>query len=360
MNANLIDIYVSEIGRRLPRRTRADIEAEIRSVLQDMLEERSQKFGKPVDEEMTLEVLKAYGVPEKVAATYQGERFLIGPRLYPIFILVLKIVLIVTGVLAAIGLGIALSQTVGNPQIGIETTIKALANFGAAFMTALGNIVLIFAVLEWALFRAGGRLDLKGLPKEKEWDPRTLTKVSMPNQIRMGDMIAEIVGCFAAIVIFNFYPQIIGFTPSLNAVVGSGNWAIGFGNTIFIPLLSESFFYFVPYLTLVWVLTIILDIVLLRMGYWNAVTRVVLTGLKVVNIVIAAVMLGAPSLLAVTTASLTAAMGDAQAAGILMTLLSQVVRVALWITIIGNSIEIIRTVSRLVSINILPQVTRKS
>jgi len=45
MNTNLIDNYVSEVGRRLPRKTRSDIEAEIRSILQDMLDERSQKTG---------------------------------------------------------------------------------------------------------------------------------------------------------------------------------------------------------------------------------------------------------------------------------------------------------------------------
>ena len=78
-------------------------------------------------------------------------------------------------------------------------------------MTALGNIVLIFAILEWALFRAGAKVDFKGLPKEKEWDPRSLIKVSPSNQVKMGETIVEIVGCFAAIVIFNFYPQIIGF-----------------------------------------------------------------------------------------------------------------------------------------------------
>ena len=54
MSTNLIDTYVSEVGRRLPEKTRSDIQAEIRSILQDMLEERSQKTGKPVDEEMTL------------------------------------------------------------------------------------------------------------------------------------------------------------------------------------------------------------------------------------------------------------------------------------------------------------------
>jgi hypothetical protein len=347
MSTNLIDTYVSEVGRRLPKKTRADIEAEIRSILQDMREERSQKTGKPVDEEMTLEVLKAYGAPEKVAATYLGDRYLIGPRLYPIFLIVLRIVLIVIGILAAIGLGIALYQTTFVPMNTFMIIVKAIADFIGSAFTALGNVVIIFAIVEWALYRAGEKLDIKGLPKEKEWDPRSLTKLSPPNQIKMGETIVEIVGCFVAIVIFNFYPQIIGFTPSLNGVVASGNWAVGFGNLTFVPLLSEAFFYFVPYLTLVWALTIILDIVLLRMGHWNVVTRISLIGLKIVNIIIVAAMLAVPSLLAVTSASLTTALGDAEGARILMNLLSQIVRVALWITIVGNSVEIIRAVYRL-------------
>jgi hypothetical protein len=360
MSTNLIDTYVSEVGRRLPRKMRSDIEAEIRSILQDMLEERSQKTGKTVDEEMTLEVLKAYGAPEKVAASYQGERYLIGPHLYPTFLLVLRIVLIVVGVLAAIGLGIALSHSIGSFQDATRTIFKAITDFGTSIIIALGNIVLIFAILEWILFRAGEKVEIKGLPVEKEWDPRSLTKLSAPDQVRMGETIVEIVGCFAAIVIFNFYPQIIGFTPSLNGVVGSGNWAAAFGNLTFVPLLSEAFFAFVPYLTLVWALTILLDIVLLRMGHWSVWTRLSLIVLKIANIIIAAAMLAVPSLLAVTAPSLATALGDAEGASILMTLLSQVVRVALWLTIIGNGIEIIKAVVRLISNNPVPVNAGKS
>jgi hypothetical protein len=360
MSTNLIDSYVSEIGRRLPKKMRSDIEAEIRSTLQDMLEERSQKTDKPVDEEMTLQVLKEYGSPEKVAATYQGERYLIGPRLYPIFLIVLRIVLIVLGILAAVALGIAIYQTTLAPLNAFETIVKAIANFAASSMTVLGNIVLIFAILEWALYRAGAKVDLKGLPKEKEWDPRSLTKISSPNQVKMGETIVEIVGCFAAIVIFNFYPQIIGFTPSLNGLVGSGTWAVGFGNLNFVPLLSGAFFYFVPYLTLVWLLTIILDIGLLRTGHWNALARISLIGLRVINIIIAAAMLAGSSLLAVTNASLTSAIGDAEVAHTLMIMLNGAVQFALWLSIVGNSIEIIRAVSRLATNNLRPLVTGKS
>lgn len=340
MNTNLIDNYVSEVGRRLPRKTHTDIEAEIRSILQDMLEERSQKTSKPVDEEMTLGVLKEYGAPEKVAATYLGDRYLIGPRLYPIFMLVLRIVLMVTGILAAIGLGIALSQTLGHYPA--KTIIKAIADFANSVMIALGNIVLIFAILEWALFRAGAKVDVKGLPKEKEWDPCALTKVSAPNQVRMGDTIVEIVGCFAAIVIFNFYPQIIGFSPSLNSLIETGNLS----TVIFVPLLSAAFFYYVPYLTMVWAATIILNIVLLRMGRWTILTRVFGAGLKIINILIAVAMLAGPSLIAVSTPALISALGDADAARILMSMLMIGVKVALWLAIIGGSIDVIRMIYR--------------
>jgi hypothetical protein len=353
MNTNYIDTYVSEVGRRLPGKTRADIEAEIRSILQDMLEERSQEAGKPVDDEMTLEVLKAYGAPDKVAATYLGERFLIGPRLYPIFMLVARIVLIVLGVLAAAGLGIALYQASQTPWDAFTIIFKAIANLIASVITALGNIVIIFAIIEWALFRAGVKADIKGMPKEKEWDPRSLARLSTPNRVKVGETIIEIVGCFVIIVIFNFYPQIIGFTSSLNGVAESG-WAIGFRNVTFIPLLSEAFFNFVPYLTLVWGLTILLDIVLLRLGQWNLVTHICLVGLKVVNIIIVAAMLGVPTLLAVTTATLTTALGDPQAAGTLMTLLTQIVKVALWITIFGNGIEIIKAITLMARNDLVP------
>jgi hypothetical protein len=345
MSTNLIDTYVSEVGRRLPGKTRTDIEAEIRSILQDMVDERSQKTGKPVDEEMTLQVLKEYGAPEKVAATYTGERYLIGPRLYPVFALVLRIVLLVIGTLAAIGLGIAVYQMFGHPQNAFETILKAIANFGTSVMTALGNIVLIFAIMEWALFRAGVKVDVKGLPQIKEWDPRVLTKVSTPNQVKMGETIVETVGCFAALVIFNFYPQIIGFTPSLNSVVENGTWS----SVTFIPLLSQAFFHYVPFLSIVWSMTIILNIVLLRMGYWTILTRVSTISLKVFGILIAFAMLAGPSLIAVNTPALVSALGDAEGARILMTLLTQGVRVALWITIIGGCIDLIRAVYRMVT-----------
>jgi hypothetical protein len=351
MNTNLIEIYVSEVGRRLPKKNRTDIEAEIRSILQDMLDERSQKSGKPVDEGMILEVLKVYGSPEKVAGTYFGDRYLIGPQLYPTFILVLRILITVFGILAAIGLGVAIYPIISNAQNTYETILRAIANLGVALFFAFGSIVFIFAILEWALFRAGVKVEIKGLPNEKEWNPHSLTKLSLPNQVKMGETILEILACFAAIVIFNFFPEVIGFGYGTG-----GTWYIGAGNWTFVPLLSKVFYYYVPYLTIVWVLTVILDIVLLRMGHWNITARIGLIGLKLTGILIAVLMLNGPSLLAITVGTLTAFLGNADWANSMMPILSQLVHLVLWLTIILGSLDVVRLSYRMVTGRHLPRV----
>ena len=80
---NLIDKYIAEVGKHLPRKNRADIEAEIRSTLEDILDERTMTDG-PADEATVMTLLKEYGSPREVAATYKPQQYLIGPRLFPI------------------------------------------------------------------------------------------------------------------------------------------------------------------------------------------------------------------------------------------------------------------------------------
>jgi len=346
---NLIEIYVSEVGRHLPPKTRADIEAEIRSALEDMLEERSRKAGHPVDDEMVFDVLKEYGNPEKVAAAYLPERYLIGPSLYPTFLILVKVILAVTGILAIIGLGIGLGQSAPNLQTGVDIFFKAVSNFFISALTSLASVVFIFAIIEWAVYNSGEKMDVKGLPVTKEWDPHSLTKNLPKNRIKLADTIAEIVFTFIAIFLFNFYPQAFRIGYSI-----SGNWYVGLGNWTSAPILSAAFFHYVPYLTAVWALTIILDIILLRLGYWNTVTRIFLIALKVINITIAAAMLAGPSLIALTANTLPANAVDAATIQTLMILLPQIVHVALWIGILGNCIEIIRAFSNMISNRPLP------
>ena len=70
---NLIDRYITEVGKHLPRKNRQDIQRELRSTLEDMLADRSEASGQPVDEAMTIALLKEYGSPQKVAASYTAQ-----------------------------------------------------------------------------------------------------------------------------------------------------------------------------------------------------------------------------------------------------------------------------------------------
>jgi hypothetical protein len=341
---NLIDAYVSEIGRHLPTKTRTDIEAEIRSALEDMLEERSQKAGRPADDEMIYEILKEYGDPEKVAASYLPERYLIGPTVFPIFLALVKVILVILSIIALVGLGIDLGQSASNIQTGLQIVGKALGNLFTSILTSIASLVFILGIIEWALRDSGERINVKGLPRKKDWDPHLLNKISPPNRIKLGDTIAEIVFTFFAIFLFNFYPQIFSLGYST-----SGNWYIGTGNWTSVPILSEAFFHYVPYLTVVWILTIVLDILLLRQGYWNTLTHIFSIVLRVINISIAAAMLAGPSLIALAPNSLPANVIDPDTLRLLANLLSKIFPIGLWLSILGNSVEIIRMIYRMIA-----------
>jgi hypothetical protein len=64
----LIESYVDDVVRRLPRRQRADVGAELRSLLGEELAARVAE-GAP-DEAMTLALLRGFGRPEDVAERY--------------------------------------------------------------------------------------------------------------------------------------------------------------------------------------------------------------------------------------------------------------------------------------------------
>jgi hypothetical protein len=341
---NLIDTYVSEVGRQLPSKNRADIEAEIRSALQDMLDERSRKEGRPVDDEMVLAVLKEYGDPDLVAASYLPERYLIGPAMFPVFWTVAKIILTITLIVTLVGLGVNLGQSARDLQTGLSIVGHSVTDLYTSVLTSMAALVFIFAIIEWAINRSGRKMDVQGSLAEKDWDPRSLLNISAPNRIKLGEIIAEIVFTFIAILLFNFYPQMFNLRN-----LTSGNWFANPANGISVPIFSETFFHYIPYLTIVWVLTIVLDILLLRKGYWNLTTRVLSIGLKVIDIVIAAAMLAGPSLIALTVNDLPATLASISAIRTVINLLPVLVKVALWLGIFGNVVEIIKAFAGMIS-----------
>jgi len=344
---DLIDRYIAEVGKDLPSKNRLDIEAEILSALEDMLTERNQKTGKPVDEQMTVEVLKEYGAPRKVAASYQPERYVIGPHLFSSFLTVVQVILPIVAAIALVKMGISLGQVELTFDNVFETVFLGIAEFLGTAFTALGSIMVLFAIVQWALpeFKE----------KSGEWDPYKLPEASPRNRVEARSALLEILGSGLAIVLFNFFPQLINIGFHANGQWWIGLIAIEADSVWSATILSEAFFSYLPALTILWVLTILLDITLLSRGRWETWTRWSAFGLKVMVIALMGIMLAGPALVTVNADVLIAAgFPDSLAARLLVNFAEQGTIVALAITIIASTITSIRLLIRLTGRNLSP------
>jgi hypothetical protein len=332
---NLIDRYVADVGKHLLLvKGRKDIEKELRSTLEDMLEERAQAAGKPADEAMQIELLKEYGAPQKVAETYNPNPYLIGPRMFPFFMFVLKIVITVVSIVLLVltGIKIATLSPMAGPDFA-QAVWDGLAGVISAAIAVFGNIVLVFAILERFVPAAEFKLD-----EENEWDPASLKKEPEPDEVKIWEPIFAIVFTFIAISIFNFSPQ----------------WLVIFifsdDKTAFIPALTEAFFRWLPWINIGWVAEIVMNGMLIRTGRWTAPTRLFSIGIKIFQTVILYFLFTGPSILGITPESLQATgIFEAESAQTLGELAQKGVRAALGLAILGSLIEIMKGIYKLIT-----------
>lgn len=328
----MIDRYVEEVGQNLPKRLRGDVKAEMRSSLEDSVEDRSRAAGPAPDEGQVVEMLlKELGPPEKMAASYLPPKYLIGPRLYPTFALVMKIVLVVAGVGYLIALGVAFSQTAGTPGDAVNVLLGMLPRFASSMFETLGTVVLVFAILERVL----------PTPKEppQEWDPRTLKATEHPERIQPGSLLWKIGITLGLLILINVYPQWIG---AFN--IRDGQWG-------FVPLLAPAFDRYVPWLNLQWVLGLILNLILLRQGRQRPWTRWATLGLGVLNLFIIYSMIAGGPLLGLRPewVALHGWTGTSLAhfEEVLLPLLNRVVQLALAVALIVQAVELGRDLFRM-------------
>jgi hypothetical protein len=317
----LVDRYLAAVSEILPAKQREETVTEIRSLIQDALDDRSKAEGGEVDDEMVAEVLKQFGPPEKIVAPYLPEKYLIGPRLFPIFLMVLRIALPIIAILALVGYWTGLHPAL--PLTGVELTnsiLKSLGNTVTIVFQAFGNIVIIFAILQWTL------PEFKSITEEKTWDPHSLKALRQPDKIKRGELITEIFFTLVALILFTFYVDKIGIYNNFN-----GQWS-------FTPILTSAFYAYIPWLDLLWVLTIILDTILLRRGSWEVGSRIFSIALSLFSIGITASILTNIQYLY----TLKGALGELGTEGIFHSALNQALILALAIAIIASAVKIVR------------------
>lgn len=251
----LLDRYLHEVGRHLPRSRRDDILAELRSSLLDRLEDLAGDA--PVEEDM-VQLLHEMGPPREVAASYYPDgQYLIGPTLYPLFKMTVTIWLLVS-------LGAQLIAWLVAILIGGET----LADFGTPWAilnsvpVTLGIVVIIFAILQ--------RMEVRPEMKRETWDPRSLPQPSSGAPVKRGERIVGIVVGVIFLGIFTAYPERIGI---YNLSDGSF-W----GN----PVLGK----YLTWISLSIIAGIGVDLYLIWHGVWDWAARLAKIGSNIVSMVI--------------------------------------------------------------------------
>jgi uncharacterized membrane protein len=165
----LTDRYVWAVVRELPVEQRADIETELRGLVEDMIDD-----GRP-----ERDVLVDLGDPSRLAARYRGSpRSLIGPELYPHWLRttrqVASIVVPLVGIGALVGGIIADDGAVEIVTDALWAALIALVNVG--FWSTLG-----FAIAE----RNGERLATPA------WTPDDLAAVPARSRPGLGETISS-------------------------------------------------------------------------------------------------------------------------------------------------------------------------
>jgi hypothetical protein len=148
---DLIDRYLGAIRRNLPVRGADDIVAELRDALASRIEEREDALGRPLTPEEMRALIKSFGHPLVVAARYRKRQWLIGPDVFPFYLMVARVVLLaVVGVQVVICL-VRLLFGDGEP---VQVVLAMFGGLATSLIISLAIVTLLFVVLERSGFPA--------------------------------------------------------------------------------------------------------------------------------------------------------------------------------------------------------------
>jgi hypothetical protein len=291
-----------------------------------MLEERSQ--GQAVDDEMMKALLKEYGSPKKVASTYKPKQYLISPRMFPIFELVTRIVLTVLFAVSLIGLGVGLAKTGLSGADVLSQVGGWAAGLFSSLMAALGNIVLVFAIIERTQA-------VNEFEKEfDDWDPAELEVEPDPAQVKRGELIAAIVFTVLGLVVLNLYPDLIAIHMNTN-----GTWTST-------PIFTEAFFNFLPWINVMGLAQICFSVFMLAQDAWKPFTRILGLLVDVAGAALTVVILTTPGVFSFAQA--WGMLGDSEASKFLTKFFEFIPTVIMVIVVITTIVKVVQVSIELV------------
>jgi len=159
MNGNeVIESYVRDVARCLPRKMRNDVALELRALLGDELAAKAHAQGRVPDKVMAMELIKGFGRPAEAAARYHPRPAVIDAADTHHFLIWSLAGAVVLTVLSAV------SQA-GKVDSGL-------------FLQWLGALVIVFALMGWRRRRSPGALRWKPT-RDPHSIPRGLSLLAM-------------------------------------------------------------------------------------------------------------------------------------------------------------------------------------
>jgi len=257
---SLLDRYIHEVGRFLPRKKRGSIQAELRSSVIDTLEGR---FGPDPDRDQVAEILLELGKPRDVAASYHPRgQYLVGPGLFPLFQMIAWIV--VAAVLGAQLLAFGVSVFIAGEPFSALETITSLVS---SVPTALGWVLVTFMIMQY--------FDAKPYLEEEPWDPKALPDRNPEENLKKGELIFGLVFGILFLVLLTLFPQWVGFITTPGGKFFPNPVILNYLVLIQISLLAN----------------ILMDIYLLWKGSWTFLTRMIKMALEAFGVVILAFLI---------------------------------------------------------------------
>lgn len=201
---DLLERYLQAVGRYLALDTKDDTLAELRANLMADMDARAEQLGRSLTESEIAAILRAHGRPFVVAAQYLPQRYLIGPTLFPIYLITLQKTAPIVALLYFL----------------TSTSVRILSksNLGAAIGGSLlglvpvlllfwGLMTMTFAILEFAHVECGERTG------RQNWDPGKLPPVTRHKKQTspVGRVADLVVHCLGMLYIFAIphYPFLI-------------------------------------------------------------------------------------------------------------------------------------------------------
>ena len=233
--STLTDRYIAEVVRRLPEAQRDDIAAEIAGTVEDMVAAELDTGPGPDVERRGPDhdaaertVLARLGDPASLARQYSGARqYLIGPSVYPVWAKVLRRLLPIVGLIAAVAGGILYASNTPEPRLG-ELIAELITSVAGALMWAFTAWTLMVVIVE--------RSTPEGTPTPFEttpdWDPATLEGAPSRPETRFDAvsslvMLALLAGLPFVPSTFLYIGHLNGGAPLINPAIPTA-WIAGY------------------------------------------------------------------------------------------------------------------------------------